>query len=48
MNAADLRAAGFSEAEASQYEKLQGAGFSQEEIIKHFEGEKAPPPPSAP
>ena len=42
MNAADLRAAGFSDTEVSQYEKLQGAGFSQDEIIKHFEGAKEP------
>jgi hypothetical protein len=45
VNAADLRTAGFSESEVSQYEQLQGAGFSQDEIIKHFEGEKKPPPP---
>lgn len=37
MTAEDLKAAGFSNAEVSQYEQLQGAGFSQEEIIKHFD-----------
>ena len=48
MTPEQLKEAGFSDAEVSQYRTLQGAGFSTDEIIKHFEGEKTPAPPKTP
>jgi hypothetical protein len=43
MTPEDLKAAGFSDAEAYQYGQLQGAGFSTDEIIGHFDKTKNAP-----
>lgn len=48
MDSQQLIQAGFSEEEVSQYSKLQGAGFSDDEIIKHLSGVSKPPQPTTP